>query len=133
MREMTLKYDSVNHQIAALTVNFIIQKLAFVNTAIYHPHFTLVTLIILPNTTELTTINPGDHTKTLSFTCTPVTLISGLLELGSVLAWQTIVVLHRSESARSTIFKCSAELVTVFEIDHTETKQSLSYILNLLV
>jgi len=112
-------------------VDFVIQKLSFVNTAVCCSHFTLMALIIFPFTAKLTPVNPANNTVTFPFSSAPVTLVSCLLKLVSVLAGQTVVVLHSTEATRSTILECTSELVTVFEVYHAETKNYIT--LNLIL
>lgn len=65
-------------------MDFIIQKLSLVNTAVRCAHFTFIALIIFPLATELAAVNPANYTVAVPLSSAPVTLVSCLFELVSV-------------------------------------------------
>lgn len=65
-------------------MDFIIQKLSLINTAVRCAHFTFMTLIVFPLTTELAAVNPANYTVTVPLSSAPVSLVSCLFELVSV-------------------------------------------------
>jgi hypothetical protein len=104
-------------------MQFVIEKLALINASICHFHLPFVTFVVLPLSCELTSINPADDTMTFAPASIPVAFISGFFELISILAGQAVVIFHRAIAARSSIFELASKLVSILEVDHTETKK----------
>jgi len=98
-------------------------ELSTVNNAVLVAHFTLRAHIIPPQTREHTAISPGDRSLAVSLASFPHAFVGSLFEFTAVRALQTIHILHGSVAAWSTILEGSAEFITVFVINHAQTKQ----------
>ena len=122
--KVTFKYYAVHHQESTLTVRLVIEELTLIYATINHAHLSLVAFIILPLTLEITSFYPANDSKAFTSACVPVAFISCLFVLGSVWAWQTVVVLHSSKSTRPTILKITPVFISILKVNDTKAKMS---------
>lgn len=123
--ELPLKYNAARHEQHAFSVKFIVEPSASVYVTVLEPHFTLLTLVVPPVSSERATVSPRDRALSMATTCLEVTLVLSLLN-NPVLPCETCHVLQASFSTRFAITETSLEFVLILKYDRSHTTQSIS-------
>ena len=105
-------------------MHFIVLETSDVYVATLHVHFALMTHVALPQALELRPICPRDYAIPFSLACLPLAFVLGLFVVATSHRRQAVVVIHCALATRSSIFKVSSILVTVFVVHHTQPIQT---------
>jgi len=81
--------------------------------------------IVLPQASKTSSFRPCHGALALAFASPPLAFIVCLFVLSAVAARNTVDILHSAETAWSSIFEVTSELISIFEIDRPQTKSRL--------